>query len=230
MLVVIEGVDGSGKQTQSQMLGDRLNEKFEIRRLTFPNYESETSALVKMYLGGQFGIRPESVNAYASSSFYAVDRIGSFLKDWHEDYEKGKFILCDRYTTSNAVHQAGKLEGREKDLYLDWLFDYEYRLLGLPKPDLVFFLDVPPCVSRELMKNRNNKITGETEKDIHERSDDFMEKSYNNALYVAKKCGWYVVDCVKDGKLRSADDINDEIYGAVIKMHSETPKGMLQEI
>lgn len=216
MLVVIEGVDGSGKQTQTQLLHDRLKDNFKIRRLTFPDYNSDTSALVKMYLGGEFGNKPESVNAYASSSFYAVDRIGGFLKDWHEDYERGDFILCDRYTTSNAVHQAGKLSGKERDDYLDWLFDYEYRLLGLPKPDLVFFLDVPPEVSRELMKNRNNKITGESEKDIHESNADYITKSYENALYVAKKCGWNVIECVKNGKLRSIEDINDEIYNLVM--------------
>lgn len=216
MLVVIEGVDGSGKQTQTQLLHDRLKDNFKIRRLTFPDYNSDTSALVKMYLGGEFGNKPESVNAYASSSFYAVDRIGGYLKDWHEDYERGDFILCDRYTTSNAVHQAGKLSGEERDDYLDWLFDYEYRLLGLPKPDLVFFLDVPPEVSRELMKNRNNKITGESEKDIHESNADYITKSYENALYVAKKCGWNVIECVKNGKLRSIEDINDEIYNLVM--------------
>ena len=216
MLVVIEGVDGSGKQTQTQLLHDRLKDNFKIRRLTFPDYNSDTSALVKMYLGGEFGNKPESVNAYASSSFYAVDRIGGYLKDWHEDYERGDFILCDRYTTSNAVHQAGKLSGKDRDDYLDWLFDYEYRLLGLPKPDLVFFLDVPPEVSRELMKNRNNKITGESEKDIHESNADYITKSYENALYVAKKCGWIVIDCVKNGKLRSIEDINDEIYNLVM--------------
>ena len=218
MLVVIEGVDGSGKQTQAQMLYDRLSENYTIRRLTFPNYESDTSALVKMYLGGEFGTKPESVNAYASSSFYAVDRIGGFLKDWSKDYNRGDFILCDRYTTSNAVHQAGKLQGEEKDKYLDWLFDYEYNLLGLPKPDLVVFLDVPPEVSRELMKNRSNKITGESEKDIHESDSDYLTKSYNNALYVAQKCGWQVIKCVKDGKLRSIEDINEEIYNLVMEI------------
>ncbi len=218
MLVVIEGVDGSGKQTQSQMLYDRLSEKFEVKRLAFPNYESDTSTLVKMYLGGQFGTKPEDVNAYASSTFYAADRIGSFLKEWKEDYEDGKFILCDRYTTSNAVHQAGKLEGEERDKYLEWLFDYEYNLLGLPKPDFVFFLDVPVEVSRKLMENRNNKITGQQEKDIHEKNSEYLEKSYNNALYVAKKCGWNVIECVKDGKLRSIEDINDEIYNLVMNV------------
>lgn len=218
MLVVIEGVDGSGKQTQSQMLYDRLSEKMEVKRLAFPNYESDTSTLVKMYLGGEFGTKPEDVNAYASSTFYAADRIGSFLKEWKDDYEAGKFILCDRYTTSNAVHQAGKLDGEEKDKYLQWLFDYEYNLLGLPKPDFVFFLDVPTEVSRKLMENRNNKITGEQEKDIHEKNAEYLENSYKNALYVAKKCGWNVIECVKDGKLRSIEDINDEIYNLVMNV------------
>ena len=218
MLVVIEGVDGSGKQTQSQMLYDRLSEKFEVKRLAFPNYESDTSTLVKMYLGGDFGTKPEDVNAYASSTFYAADRIGSFLKEWKVDYESGKFILCDRYTTSNAVHQAGKLEGEARDKYLEWLFDYEYNLLGLPKPDFVFFLDVPVEVSRKLMENRNNKITGQQEKDIHDKNSEYLEKSYNNALYVAKKCGWNVIECVKDGKLRSIEDINDEIYNLVMNV------------
>lgn len=216
MLIVIEGVDGSGKQTQSQMLYDRLCEKFDVRRLAFPNYESGTSTLVKMYLGGEFGNKPEDVNAYASSTFYAADRIGSYLKDWRKDYDAGKVILCDRYTTSNGVHQAGKLAGEERDRYLEWLFDYEYNLLGLPKPDYVIFLDVPPNVSRKLMENRSNKITGEMEKDIHEKNSDYLENSYNNALYVAKKCGWNVIECVKDGKLRSVEDINNEIYDLVM--------------
>ena len=126
--------------------------------------------------------------------------------------------MCDRYTTSNAVHQAGKLEGEEKDKYLQWLFDYEYNLLGLPKPDFVFFLDVPTEVSRKLMENRNNKITGEQEKDIHEKNAEYLENSYKNALYVAKKCGWNVIECVKDGKLRSIEDINDEIYNLVMNV------------
>ena len=218
MLVVIEGVDGSGKQTQSTMLFERLSEKFEVKRLAFPNYESDTSTLVKMYLGGKFGTKPEDVNAYASSTFYAADRIGSYLSEWKKDYDEGKFILCDRYTTSNAVHQAGKLKGAERDEYLQWLFDYEYNLLGLPKPDFVFFLDVPVAVSQKLMENRNNKITGEQEKDIHEKNAEYLENSYRNALYVAKKCGWNVIECVKDGKLRSIEDINDEIYNLVMNV------------
>lgn len=218
MLVVIEGVDGSGKQTQSQMLAKKLESSFNVRRLTFPNYESETSSLVKMYLGGKFGEKAESVNAYAASSFYAVDRIGSYLSDWKKDYENGSLIICDRYTTSNAVHQAGKLDGKERDIYLDWLFDYEYNLIGLPKPDLVLFLDVSPDVTRSLTANRNNKITGGAQKDIHESNDDFIKRSYENAIYVAEKYGWTVVDCVKDGKMRAPEDICGEIYNLVMNL------------
>lgn len=218
MLVVIEGVDGSGKQTQAQLLHEKLKSSFKVRRLTFPDYESDTSALVKMYLGGEFGRKPESVNAYAASSFYAVDRVGGFLKDWKKDYDDGVFMLCDRYTTSNAVHQAGKLEGEQKDAYLEWLFDYEYNLLGLPKPDLVLFLDVPPEISLGLMKDRNNKITGEKQKDIHEDNFEYIKKSYENALYVAKKCGWHTVHCVHDGKLRAPEDISAEIYNLVMNI------------
>lgn len=218
MLAVIEGVDGSGKQTQSELLYKRLSEKMNVRKLSFPNYESDTSSLVKMYLAGRFGQKAEDVNAYASSSFYAVDRIGTFLSDWKKDYENGTFILCDRYTTSNAVHQAGKLSGVRRDSYLDWLFSYEYGLLGLPKPDIVFFLDVPPSVSFELMRERKNKITNENEKDIHESDFSYIEKSYENAKYVAKKCGWTVIDCTVGGKMKDISEINDEIYNLVMNL------------
>ncbi len=216
MLAVIEGVDGSGKQTQTELLYSKLVKNCKVRRLSFPVYDSDTSALVKMYLGGKFGENADHINPYTASSFYAVDRIGSYLADWYKNYKNGDFILCDRYTTSNAVHQASKLSGAEKDKYLDWLFDYEYNILGLPKPDVVVFLDVPPEVSQKLMKDRNNKITGNAEKDIHERDKDFLKHSYENALYVAKKCGWSVVNCVKDGNIRSIDDIGEEVYNLVI--------------
>lgn len=218
MLAVIEGVDGSGKQTQSELLYERLKDKTNIRKLTFPNYESETSSLVKMYLAGNFGRHASDVNAYAASSFYAVDRIGSYLSDWKTDYENGTFILCDRYTTSNAVHQAGKLSGKERDDYLDWLFSYEYGLLGLPKPDAVFFLNVPPDVSFSLMRERKNKITNSDSKDIHESDFSYIKKSYENALYVAEKCGWKVIDCTSYGKMRSISEINDEIYDMVMNL------------
>ena len=218
MLIVIEGVDGSGKQTQSELLQERLEQSGKhVRKLAFPNYQGETSALVKMYLGGKFGENPNDINPYAASVFYAADRIGSFLSDWRKDYESDGVILCDRYTTSNAVHQSCKLEGDERDAYLDWLFDFEYNLVGLPKPDLVIFLNMPPEFGRELTKNRANKITGTMEKDIHEKNSDHIESAYNATLYTAKRFGWHIVDCVKDGCVRTIEDINNEIYETVIK-------------
>lgn len=215
MLIVIEGIDGSGKQTQTEMLISRLEKNNKIRKIAFPDYDSDTSALVKMYLGGKFGENAFDVNAYTASSFYAVDRIGSYLYDWKKDMDEGKIVISDRYTTSNAVHQGGKLEGKERDAYLNWLFDYEYNLLGLPKPDFVFFLNMPPEYGRRLMKDRNNKITGESELDIHERDTDYLQKSYDNALDVAKRFNWTVIDCVKDGEIRTPEDINDEIYSII---------------
>lgn len=216
MLVVIEGVDGSGKQTQTAKLYERLlKEGRDVRKIQFPNYESETSALVKMYLGGVFGDKPEDVNPYVASSFYAVDRIGSYLMDWKKDYEKGTLILSDRYTTSNAVHQAGKLPGGARDGFLDWLFDYEYRLLSLPKPDLVIFLDMPFEHGRRLISNRSNKITGGMQKDIHENDAMHIQSAYENALYVAKKYGWKIISCVEDGKVCSIDSIHQEIYSLI---------------
>lgn len=217
MLIVIEGVDGSGKQTHTDKIYSRLTQNGKsVKKIHFPDYDSDTSALVKMYLNGQFGQNPDDVSPYVASSFYAVDRIASYLMSWKKEYETGDIILADRYTTSNAVHQAGKLGKDERDSYLDWLFDFEYNVLGLPNPDLVVFLDMPPQYGLELIRNRDNKITGENEKDIHEKDVSHLSKSYQNALCVAQKYGWSIVKCVSDGKIRSIDEINDEIFNLII--------------
>ncbi|OQB14589.1 MAG: Thymidylate kinase [Firmicutes bacterium ADurb.Bin193] len=217
MLIVIEGVDGSGKQTHTDKICTRLLKAGKkVKKIRFPDYESPSAALVKMYLAGRFGSRPEDVSAYVASSFYAVDRIASYLSDWKKDYESGKIILADRYTTSNAVHQACKLEDIERERYLSWLFDYEYNILKLPKPDLVIFLDMPPHIGLKLIGNRDNKITGEAEKDIHERDPKHLEASYNTALEVAREYGWSVVRCSSDNSVRSIDDISDEIYSLIL--------------
>ena len=215
MLIVIEGIDGSGKQTQTEMLISRLEKDNKVRKIAFPDYDSDTSALVKMYLGGKFGENAFDVNAYTASSFYAVDRIGSYLSDWKKDLDDGEIVISDRYTTSNAIHQGSKLNGEEREKYLNWLFDFEYNLLELPKPDFVFFLNMPPDYGRCLMKDRNNKITGKSELDIHERNADYLQKSYDNAIAVARRFNWTVIDCVKDGMIRTIEDINDEIYSTV---------------
>ncbi len=218
-LIVIEGLDSSGKATQSEILKQRLeNEGFKVMKITFPDYESQSSALVKMYLNGEISGKAEGVNAYAASSFYAVDRYVSYKTKWEDFYLDGGVIIADRYTTSNMIHQAAKIDGtRIKNLYLDWLYDYEYKLLKLPVPNKVIFLDMPPENAIELMKDRANKINGSEKKDIHERDHTYLEKSYENALYVAKKFDWQEVFCVEGGSVRTIESISDEIFVSVMK-------------
>lgn len=213
-LYVIEGSDGSGKATQSKLLYDRLlSENKKVRLISFPDYESDSSVLVKMYLAGEFGTDANDVNVYAASTFYAVDRFASFKKDWQNFYNNGGIVIADRYTTSNMVHQAAKIKNiNKKDKYLDWLWNLEFELFKLPVPDLVLFLDVKPEISQKLMENRLNKITKETKKDIHENNSRFLFESYNNALYVAKKYDWKIINCNEGGKIASVETIHKKIY------------------
>ena len=215
-LIIIEGSDGSGKATQTKKLYDRLEQNnYNIKKVEFPNYDSESSALVKMYLRGDFGKHAEDVDPYVCSTFFAVDRYASFKTEWEEFYNNGGIIICDRYTTSNMIHQASKMEVEERDKYLEWLNDLEFNLYKIPKPDCVIFLDVPVEMSQKLMKDRNNKITGESEKDIHESDFDYLKKSYENSLYIAKKYDWQRINCIKDDNMRTIDDIHEEIYSIV---------------
>ena len=217
-LIVIEGSDGSGKATQSELLYKRLlNEGKDVRLVSFPNYNSESSALVKMYLEGEFGETPEDINIYAASAFYSVDRFASYEREWKKFYEGGGIVIADRYTTSNMVHQAAKINNRqEKDKYLSWLWDLEFELFKLPIPDVVFFLDVMPEISERLMRKRLNKITMEEEKDIHEKNNGFLVKSYKNALYVAEKYNWVKIDCNNGNNVRDIEEISDDIYSVLM--------------
>ena len=216
-LIIIEsGSDASGKATQTKRLFERLSEEnSNIRKVEYPNYDSESSALVKMYLRGDFGKNASDVDPYISSTFFAADRYASFKTEWEEFYNNGGIVIADRYTTSNMVHQASKMDEKDRDKYLDWLVDYEFNLYKIPEPDCVIFLDVPIEFSQKLMENRKNKITGEDKKDIHESDIEYLTKSYNNALDIANKYNWKKINCVKDGTLRSIDDIHDEIYNIV---------------
>ena len=212
-LIVIEGLDASGKATQTKLVVEKLREKnYKVMQVSFPDYESNSSALVKMYLNGELSDNADEINPYAASSFYAVDRYASFKRNWEKFYLEGGVIVADRYTTSNMIHQASKIEGvRAKNLYLDWLFDYEYKLMKLPAPNKVIFLDMPPEYSQMLMAERMNKITGQEAKDIHERDKNHLHKSYENALYVAKRFEWGHIFCVEEGNVRTIEDINEEI-------------------
>jgi len=216
-IIVIEGVDSSGKATQSKILFDRLSkEGKEVVCVEFPNYKSPCSSVVKMYLGGDFGKDPDSVSPYAASTFFAVDRFASVKGEWKEHFSNGNIIIADRYTTSNMVHQASKIiDPIEKSKFLDWLYDFEYNILSLPKPDMVIFLDMPVENARQLMQNRNNKINNSSVKDIHESNTEYLQKSYDNACFVAEKYSWKRIKCAIDGKVRSIDDISEEIYNAV---------------
>lgn len=213
-LIIIEGSDGSGKATQSLTLFSRLQrDGFKVKKIEFPDYESESSALIKMYLKGDFGTNPEDVNPYVASTFYAADRFASYKMKWKDFYSDGGIILADRYTTSNMIHQAAKIaDPEERNKFLEWLFDFEFNVFGLPIPDMVFFLDVPASYSKQLMEDRANKFTGEEEKDIHERDYKFLENSYINAKAIANKYGWVTVECVKDNYMLSIEEINNSIY------------------
>ncbi len=216
MLIVFEGVDASGKQTQCEALYNYLKNKgLDVVKISFPDYESQSSALVKMYLGGEFGEEADAVSPYAASSFYAVDRYASYKTKWGKYLESGKIILADRYVTSNMIHQAAKLESiAEKDAFLSWIYDFEYEKLGLPKPDKVLFLDMPPKFARELMANRANKITNEAEKDIHEKDANHLEKAYENAKYVADKFNFKTIKCAEDS-VKPIEKITEEIILAL---------------
>ncbi|MBR2289776.1 MAG: deoxynucleoside kinase [Clostridia bacterium] len=218
-LFVIEGTDGSGKQTQLQKLAQRLHEDgIEYQTIAFPNYDSPSSSLVKMYLSGEFGLDPKDVSAYVASTFYAADRFATYKKDFEKFYQNGGIVLADRYTTANMVHQASKISDlKEREKFLDWLFDLEFGIYGLPKPTEVFFLNMPPEKSEELMKNRANKFSHEEAKDIHERNPKHIEESYQAACSLIDKYGWFEIKCVKDNAVRSIEDIHEEIYQEVLR-------------
>ena len=188
-LIIIEsGSDASGKATQTRKLYDRLiKDGYNVKKVEYPNYKSQSSALVKMYLNGDFGKSAEDVDAYIASTFFAADRYASFKTEWEEFYNNGGIIIADRYTTSNMVHQASKMDENERDKFIDWLFDYEFNLYKLPKPDCVIFLDVPIDFSKKLMERRKNKFTGENKKDIHESDKYYLTKSYNYPVHIPNK-------------------------------------------
>ena len=210
-LIVIEGTDGSGKSTQFRMMSEHLEkDNIAFKHLVFPRYKEESSALIRMYLGGQFGSKPSDVNAYAASAFYAVDRYASYKMDWGKWYEDGGLILSDRYTTSNSVHQASKENPEDREKYLHWLYDFEYAKMGLPKPDLVIYLDVPTDFTQKLLRSR--EAATNTTADIHEQDMQYLATCRETGRAAAAYYGWTVISCVKDGEMRTIEDIHEEIY------------------
>ncbi len=215
-LIVLEGIDGSGKSTQYRRLCQRMeNDKIDYNHIVFPRYDKESSALLRLYLGGAFGTDPEDVNAYTASTFYAVDRFASYRDDWGKIYENGGLILSDRYTTSNAVHQGCKLPDDELPDFFNWLADLEYVKMGLPRPDLVIYLDVDIETATRRMRRREAK--NNTQADIHEKDTVYLEHCLRTAGMAAEHYGWVRIPYKKDGIEREADEKNAEIYSVVLK-------------
>ena len=213
-LIVIEGTDGSGKSTQFRLLSEHLEKDgTAFKHLVFPRYQEESSALIRMYLGGTFGTKPTDVNAYAASTFYAVDRYASYKMDWGSWYEEGGLVLSDRYTTSNAVHQASKQPEETRKDFLSWLYDFEYDKLGLPRPDLVIYLDVPTDFTEKLLRRREQNTN--TTADIHEQDNEYLATCRRTGRAAAEYDGWNLISCVQDGAMRSIEDIHNEIYRLV---------------
>lgn len=213
-LIVIEGLDGSGKSTQLELLISALEKDGKrVRKIKLPDYKSPSSTLVKMYLGGEFGKDPNAVNAYAAGAFYAVDRYASFTLDWKTDYESDKIIVADRYATSNSIYQTEKIAEADWDSYLDWSADFEYNKLGIPKPDAVIYLDMPVDISQKLMTGRYGG--NESKKDVHEADVAFLEKCRKSALYAASRQGWHIVECSNGKEPYSIEKIHNEIMKIV---------------
>ena len=213
-LIVIEGTDGSGKSTQFARLCRRAEEEgYQFSRLVFPQYAEPSSALIKMYLNGEFGQKPGDVNAYAASAFYAVDRYASWKKVWQAHYEAGGLVLADRYTTSNAVHQTSKLPVEERGEFLTWLSEFEYDRMGLPAPDLVIFLDMPTEKAVEMLRQREENTN--TKADIHETDTAYLADCRQAAIQAAETYGWKRISCLNEaGDLRPIEEIHQEIWQA----------------
>ncbi len=215
-LLVLEGLDGSGKSTQFRLLVEAFSARSgQVREVKFPDYASPSSSLVKMYLNGEFGGDPGDVNPYAASSFYAVDRFASFQKDWQTDYRAGKTILADRYVTSNYIYQMGKLPKEQWEGYLNWVENFEYGKLGLPRPDRVIFLDMPVEVSQKLLSRRYHGDEGK--KDIHENHLEFLKQCAACARFAGERLGWKTIPCAKDGEPLPVEAIHKEVLRAALE-------------
>ena len=217
-LIVIEGLDGSGKSTQLDLLYENLkSQNIDCKTVSFPDYESPSSTLVKMYLQGDFGKNPNDVNAFAASVFYAADRYASFKSAWGNYYNNGGTVIAGRYTTSNAVHQASKLPESEWEGFLSWLYDFEYNKIAIPKPDKVIFLDMPVEVSQKLLTKRYEGDN--SKKDIHESDTEYLDRCRKAAVFTARFSGWETISCAKNGNARSIEDIASDVLQSVLKLY-----------
>jgi len=215
-LIVFEGIDGSGKSTQFDLMCERLlDEGCQFKRLVFPRYDKPSSALIKMYLSGEFGDQPDSVNAYVASSFYAVDRYASYVQDWREHYESGGLVLTDRYTTSNALHQGAKIAAKERAQFFKWLYEYEFDLVGLPAPDLVIYMDIDAEFAAKRLLHR--QIETGTFADIHENDAVYLKNCALCGAQASTQFGWHKIRCLSNGVERDKNDVHTEIYNKIFR-------------
>ena len=213
-IYVIDGLDGSGKSTQAARVSDALSKETDrFRLISYPDYDDPSSTLVRMYLNGEFSGEPDEVNAYAASSFYAVDRYAGYMRHWKEDYENGALILATRYVSSNAIHQMAKLPRSEWDGFLNWLSDYEYNKLLLPRPDKIIFLDMPREVADRLLGSRYQG--DETKRDIHEKDREYLMRCQETAAYAARAEHWTAISCAAGGEPLSEEEITKKILNAI---------------
>ncbi|MCD7890597.1 MAG: deoxynucleoside kinase [Ruminococcus sp.] len=213
-LIVIDGLDGSGKATQSDLLLEEMEKSGrKVMKISLPDYDSPSSEPVKMYLNGKLGKNPDDVNPYAASSFFAVDRFISYTRSWKEFYNNGGIIIADRYTTSNAIHQCSKLPRDKWDDFIKWLFEYEYEYMQIPEPDMVIYLRLSPELSQELLEERYKDGNGK--KDIHEVNPEYLRRSRKSVDYCTEKFGWSVIECEENGEIRSIEDIHADLMKAV---------------
>ena len=213
-LIVFEGIDGSGKSTQFKLLTERLEkEGIPFRKVVFPRYQESSSSLLRSYLSGEFGSKPSDVNAFAASTFFFVDRFASFKSDWGEYYKNGGTIICDRYTTSNAIHQGAKLPENELNAFLDWLYDFEFRLMELPRPDFVLYMDIDHDSCVRQMEARQSATN--TKGDIHETNVDYLAACLKAGQIAAERLNWNKVKCLDGGNMRSVTEIHEDVYNTV---------------
>ncbi len=215
-LIVIEGLDGSGKNTQAKLLFEHFCQKTKnVKYMSFPDYNYPSSVLAKMYLNSEFGDKPADVNPYASASFFAVDRFASFKKNWGKNYNNGETIICDRYTTSNTMYNMAKISESEWGRYLEWLYDYEYSKLELPKPNVVIYLNMPVDVSQDLMKKRY--LGDNSKKDLYEKDIEYLRICERAAKFVNGADNWVTINCLENGGIKSKQQMHEEILGAVME-------------
>lgn len=210
-VIVIEGTDSSGKETQARLLYDRLSKDgLNVKKLSFPRYGNVWATPVEHYLAGDLGKKPGDVNAEAASLMYAIDRLASFKEDWAEFYQSGGILICDRYTTSNALHQTSKLPDDKRIDFLEWLYDLEYNKMELPRPNLIFFLNVADSVAERALMQRTGKAG--VQHDIHETDLEYLRRCRENGRFVAQYDHWVTINCTENDQFRTREEIHADIH------------------